>query len=282
MSSTDTFIATLLGGFLAGITGLLTGLFTSRYDRRLRRREAHRLEHKRNFETIQEALVSMKVEVWPLTAKGAENLMLPRWTKPASAARLKNYSIADFQLIETIGDGGLGPPNLKITTVDKVLYSDMGAHFADLSAQLAGIERSTRTDGVKIDTLQFLVSKAIYSAMASSDLSVLRYTFDQGKRATLRDIPLDGIEGQGYAGWLFLMLIGEDPGNWPNDYDSLKRYGLLGGLERLAGEIKASVGPEVREMLKLRNELFSKIDSCIEVIERQRHRMTMKHGCEYL
>src|SRR5207245_1378252 len=118
-----------LGGFLAGITGLLTGLFTSRYDRRLRRREAHRLEHKANFEVIQEACVSLKADVWPLTAKGAENLMLPRWDQPPFGARLKSYSISDFQLIETIGDGGLGPPNLKITTVDKVLYSDIGAHF---------------------------------------------------------------------------------------------------------------------------------------------------------
>ena len=282
MSSADTFVPTLLGGFLAGLTGLLTVLFGSRYDRRLKRREAHRLEHYVNFEIIRKALMELKAEVWPLTAKGAEYLMLPRWDQPPSATRLRIYSITDFRLVETIGSGGVGPPNLKITTVDKVLYSDIGAHFPDISTQLDQIVLWTRTKGVKIDELQFQVSKSIYEAIASSDLPVLRFTFDQGKKANLKEIPLDSMEQRGYAGWLFLLLIGEDPGNWPNDYSSLKKYGLLVGLEKLAGEVKTEISLELKEMLKLRAESLAKIDGCLEAIEQQRHRMTIKHGCHYL
>ncbi len=281
MSSTDTFIATLLGGLLAGLTGLVT----SRYDRRLRRREAHLREHKANFEVIQEALVQLRPLVWPLTAKGSEHLQLPKWDKPPSSFRMKSYSISDFQIIfETTQYGGVsGLPgnNVAIKTVDRVLYSDIGTHFPELATQLAEIERSVRTDGVRLDELVYQVSKAVYSEMASSDLPVLRFTFDRGQAAKLREIP-DGLEGQSYAGWLFLLLIREDPGNWPNDLGILTRYCLIEGLKEVAEEIRAKVGREVDEMLKLRQGLFAMIEACIDTIEKQRHRMTLKHGCEYL
>jgi len=138
-----------------------------------------------------------------------------------------------------------------------------------------------RTDGVRVDELLFQVSKAVYSAMASSQLTVLRWTFDQGKKAILSDIP-EGIESQGYAGWIFLLLIGEDPQHWPMNYSNLKHYGILDGLGKLAGEIKSQNASEVDEMLKLRERLFSGIDHRISMIEEQRHKMSFQHGCEYL
>jgi hypothetical protein len=276
-SSPDTFIATLVGAFLAGIVGL----FTTRYDRRLRRRDTHLREHKANFVVIQEALVQLKPLVWPLTAKGSENLTLPKWEKPPSSFRLKSYSISDFQTIFETTQQGLPGNNVAITRVDKVLYLDIDTHFPEIATHLAEIERSVRSEGVRLNELVYKVSKAVYTEMASSDLPVLRFTFDRGQAAKLREIP-DGLEGQSYAGWLFLLLIGEDPGNWPNDYGILTRYGLMGGLERVASEIKAKIGPELNEMLRLREGLFTKIDTGIDTIEQQRHKTVMKHGCEYL
>jgi hypothetical protein len=277
LSSPDTFIAALLGGFLAGITGLLT----SRYDRRLRRRDAHLREHKANFEVIQEALVQLRAMVWPLTAKGSENLNLPKSDKPPSSFRLKNYWIPDFQMIFEKTQYGLPSNNVAITTVDRVLYSDIDTHFPELAAQLAEVERLVRSDGVRLDEIVYRVSKAVYGEMASSDLPVLTFTFDRGQAAKLREIP-DGLEGQSYAGWLFLLLIKEDPGRWPNDYGILTRYDLIEGLEKMATEIKAKIGPELNEMLRLRQGLFTKIDASIETIEQQRHKAVMKHGCQYL
>ena len=81
------------------------------------------------------------------------------------------------------------------------------------------------------------------------------------QKAILRDIP-DGIESQGYAGWLFLLLIGEDPQNWPMNHRDLKRYGLLDGLEKLAREIRSQNALEVNEMLMLRGRLFTGIERC--------------------
>jgi len=241
-------------------------------------------EHKENFKIIQEALVALKPLVWPLTAKGSENLSLPKWDKPPSSFVLKSYSIPDFQLVETAPYGdvrGLAGNNVSITTVDGILYSDIDTHFPDIAAQLAEIERSVRSDGVRLGELTYKVSKAVYGEMASSDLPVLRFTFDRGQAAKLREIP-DGLEGQSYAGWLFLLVTKEDPGRWPNDYGILTKYNLIEGLEKVATEIKAKIGPELNEMLRLREGLFTKIDASIETIEQQRHKAVMKHRCQYL
>src|SRR6266496_4142976 len=98
LSLTETFVGTVLGGFIAGIVGLLT----ARYERTQRRREDHLRQHKKNFDAIQESLVALKSQVWPLTAKGAENLALPRWDKPQHTNQLRSYSIKDYERFQPV------------------------------------------------------------------------------------------------------------------------------------------------------------------------------------
>jgi gas vesicle protein len=277
LSLADTFIGTVLGGFIAGIVGVLT----ARYERSQRRKEAHLREHKKNFNAIQESLDSLKSQVWPLTAKGAENLALPRWSKPQHT-QLRSYSIKDYQRFQPVS-GNAFNTGFEIIDIDDVLYSDIPKHFSDIAHRLDEIERMVQTEGVRLDQLTYEVSAAVYKSMASSELSVLKWTFDQDKSALLREIASsDTNESQGYAGYLFLMVIGEDPANWPMGYAGLEKYGLVGGLKGVADKIKIENEPKVSEMLQLKKRIFTRIDGCNETMELQKHKSSIKGKCEYL
>jgi|SRR5437870_7390483 len=195
MSLQDTLVGTVAGGAIAGVIGFLT----TRYDRKLVRKEFHLREHRDNLKQIELALISLKEQIWPLTAKGADHLRLPRWDKPPLGEWLKKYSITDFASIKTVGND-----NYKVVAIDPVLYSDIKNHFPDLYSKLTEIERRARTDGFNLGELIFEVLKTIYWTLASSDTSVLKWTLDKGIRATLREIMKEGAnESQWYAGQYF-------------------------------------------------------------------------------
>jgi len=267
-----------LGGFIAGIVGVLT----ARHERSHRRKEAHLREHKKNFDAIQESLDSLKSQVWPLAAKGAENLALPRRDKPQHIQQLRSYSIKDYQRFQPVS-GSAFNTGFKIVAIDEVLYSDMPKHFSDIVHQLGEIEKMVQTLGVRLDQLTYEVSAAVYNSMASSDLSVLKWTFDQGKSALLREIVSSNTnESQGYAGYLFLMVIGEDPANWPLGYAGLEKYGLVDGLKGFANKIRKESEAKVSEMLQLKKRIFTHVDACNETMELQKHKSSIKGRCEYL
>jgi hypothetical protein len=277
MSLTDTVAGTVLGGFIAGIVGLLT----TRYERSLRRKEAHMREHEKNFNVIQDSLLELKPQLWPI-AKGAENFMLPRWKRPPYKQQLVNYSIVNYQRFEKLPGSGLDTV-FRTITVDNVLYLDIPKHFRDIANQLAAIETCVHTKGVQLDELVYEVSDAIYKTMDSSDASVLHYTFDQGNKATLREIASkDSIESQGYAGFLFLLLVKEDPANWPMNYGGLEKYDMLDTLKKLVSEIKDGLGVKASEMLELKSQIFSQIDACNNALELQKHKSSLKGKCEYV
>lgn len=275
VSAYDSVAATILGGAIAG----LVGFGTARYESYLKRREAHFREHKENFEIVQEALESLRAEVFPLTAKGVDDLRLPRWKEPPFKRQLERWSIFRYERVEPIGDTG----QFSVTAVDEVLYSDIAKHFAQDAELLADLAKLVRKEGVELDTLTWDVSHAIYDAMGSSDLSVLKWTFQEGKRTSLRDmVTIDSSEAQSYAGVLFLMLTDEDPGNWPNTYAQLKEYELIPDLKAFADTMREKFGPKIVKMLELRTELLRKIDACISTTEQIRHRTRMKGRCQYL
>jgi hypothetical protein len=277
MSLTDTVAGTVLGGFIAGIVGLLT----TRYERSLRRKEAHMREHEKNFDVIQDSLLELKPQLWPIV-KGAENFMLPRWKKPPYEQQLVTYSIVNYQRFEKLPGSPLDTV-FRTVTVDKVLYLDIPKHFRDIAKQLAAIETCVHTEGVQLDELVYEMSDAIYRTMDSSDVSVLHYAFDQGKKATLREIASkDSIESQGYAGFLFLVLLNEDPANWPMNYGILEKYDLLDALNKVGSEIKERLGAKASQMLELKSRIFSQIDGCNNALELQKHKSSLKGKCEYL
>jgi hypothetical protein len=57
---------------------------------------------------------------------------------------------------------------------------------------------------------------------------------------------------------------------------------LLEGLQVIANEIKKTSDTSVSEMLKLHGEVFDKIDICMTILDELTHKMSLKHGCEYL
>ena len=274
LSLSDTILGTVAGGAIAGLIGFLT----TRYDRKLVRREAHLREHQDNLKVVGRALLSLKQQIWPLTAKGSDDLRLPKWDKPPLGNWPKNYLIADFVSIESMTEKGY-----QVLAVDKILYSDIKNHFPKLSDQLVEVEQTIRMDGVKLDELMSELSVAIYNKLSSSDLSVLKWTLEKGERAPLREIvKLDTNESQWYAGAVFLILIGEDPGKWPNEHAQLKRYGLFEGLQGIANDTKKTSTKDVSEMLRLYQEIFNKIDTAFTTLDELSHKMSLKHGCEYL
>lgn len=273
MSFQDTFIGTVIGGAISGIIGFLT----TRYDRRLVRREAHLQEHRENLRPIEQALVSLKEQLWLPSAKGVEDLWLPRWNQAPLGTWLKGFSIQDFVSVERLGN-----ERFSTIAIDRILYSDMDNHFPKLYSMLAKIEHRSRTDGFRLGELLFEVSKAVYERLSSSNLSVLKWTFDKGERTSIRDIvSVDSNESQWYAGAIFLMLTGEDTRNWPNESAQLKKYGLFESLESLAKGIGTTLGNKVSEMLELRRSCFNAIDDCMQVIEETSHRMKLEGKCEY-
>ena len=107
--------------------------------------------------------------------------------------------------------------------------------------------------------------------------------FDQGKSALLKEIASsDTNESQGYAGYIFLMVIGEDPSNWPMGYAGLEKYGLVDGLKEVADKIKKESEAQVSELLRLKKRIFAYIDNCNETMELQKHKSSIKGKCEYL
>jgi|SRR5438046_756219 len=277
MSLADTIAGTVLGGFIAGIVGLLT----ARYERFLRRRETHMREHDKNFDVIQESLLDLKPQLWPI-AKGAENFSLPRWEKPPHTQQFVRYSILDYQRLEPIPGSAFGT-SFRTITIDTVLYLDMPNHFPDIAHELDTIEKWVHAEGIRLDELLCEVSEAIYKTMDASDMSVLKWGFDQGKSAQLREIASkDSIESQGYAGFLFLLLIQEDPANWPMNYGLLEKYALIDMLKKLVDKIKTESGTKVSELLELKKRIFAQIDQCNEALELQKHKSSIKGKCEYL
>jgi len=79
-----------------------------------------------------------------------------------------------------------------------------------------------------------------------------------------------------------LILIGEDPGKWPNEYAQLQRYDLFPGLQGLSNDIKKTSAKLATEMLRLHQEIFNKIDTALATLDELTHKMSLKHGCEYL
>ena len=277
MSLADTVAGTILGGFIAGIVGFLS----ARYERSLRRREAHMRKHEKNFDAIQESLADLKSQLWPLT-KGAEDFALPTWDKPPLAQVLSKYSITDSQRFEPVSGSPLDT-KFKIISIDRVLYVDIPNHFPSIAQQLEQIERMARKDGLRLDQLTYEVTAAIWKSMAASDLTVLRWTFDQGKKALLREIAsIDSIESRGYGGFLYLILSGEDPANWPMNYRSLGQYGLLDKLKEEADKIKEESGQKISEMLRMKEKIFSFIDRCNDILELEKHKSSLKGKCQYL
>jgi len=278
LSLAETFAGTILGGFIAGIVGFLS----ARYERSLRRREAHLRKHEKNFDAIQESLADLRSQIWPLTAKGAENLSLPRWDKPPHKEQLREFQVTDYQRFEPISESPLST-RFKLVTVDKVLYSDMPNHFPDIARRLNEIESIVRKDGVKLDELMFEVITAIWKSMAASNLTVLKWTFDQGKTAQLREIASsENIESRGYGGWLFLLLIREDRASWPMNYRDLERYRLLESLSGLAAKVKEENAEKVSNMLGLKNRIFGLVDEGNDALELEKHKSSLRGRCQYL
>jgi hypothetical protein len=81
---------------------------------------------------------------------------------------------------------------------------------------------------------------------------------------------------------LFLLLIGEDPANWPMNYRELERYSLRENLNELAAKIKEENAEKVSNMLRLKNRIFALVDECNDALELEKHKSSLQGRCQYL
>ena len=268
MTDWTIIISTIVGALVAG----LVGLFSTYMSRYLDRKERHLNEHKDNFALIGRAIDDLCNEIWPLYY-GAEQLKL---------GHLKHISPESLRL------GIIGVPLFnpkhgdnpeEIVRVDKDLYKDMSKHFNILTNKLEKYDGAMGKDGLEMSKLLVELSERIYSEMYVSEFPVLKWTFDKGGKALLRDFK-DQLEEQEYAGVIFLLVIRQEKSTWPQTFELYERYGLYKGLNEIANKIRGESEDKVNKMIKLLSGIDKLKEECHDLLEKEKHSFKLKGRCE--
>ena len=269
MALSDTIIGTILGGLIAG----MIGLFVALYQNASSRRERHLVDHQEHFKILRKALLDARGRAWLLYSSGAEPFWLPRLEQSRSSD-LESYSISEFQYVERVDEN-----RLMSYVVDEVLYEDLQNHFPDLWSRLRQVQSLLRTDGKEINQAVFQFSGVIHDRFKREELTVFHFGMD-GQECHMYD--LNELEATGYAGYIFLLMIGIERKYWPNSFDFLQKRGILGGLMRLAENIGSEFRNEKDAMLARVEKVSSEIDDCITVLDKWSHTKKLAGNCDYV
>ena len=112
------------------------------------------------------------------------------------------------------------------------------------------------------------LSERIYSEMYKSKLPVLKWTFDKGEKALLRDFK-GQVEEQEYAGIIFLLVIKQNENTWRQTRETYERYGLYTGLKEIADKIREGNEDKVNKISKLLNGIDELKEECHGLLEKQ-------------
>ena len=226
MTDWTILISTVVCALIAGAVGLFS-TYTSRY---LDRKERHLNEHKDNFALIDRTLNEIRNKVWPFNY-GYESPKLNH------IKRISPESPKLSILGITLYNPEIGDKPEEFVKVDSGLYDDMNKHFKIIAEKLNKYEETVKKDGSEILKLMEELSERIYSEMYKSKLPVLKWTFDKGEKALLRDFKAQ-LEEQEYAGVIFLLVIRQEKSTWPQTFEIYERYGLYKGLNEIANKIR--------------------------------------------
>ena len=117
--------------------------------------------------------------------------------------------------------------------------------------------------------------------MYKSELPVLKWTFDKGEKALLRDFK-GQVEEQEYAGIIFLLVVGQDENTWRQTKETYERYELYTGLKKIADKIRTGNEDEVGKIPKLLIGIDELKEECHGLLEREKHSFKLKGRCEYV
>lgn len=274
MSVYFNLLGTILGGLIAGLVGLLS-TYSSR---NLDRRERHLFEHKRNLDAIKSALFETKGRIWPLV-NVAEELRIadPSLSSAPSTRRLKDFNLFDFVKSEPSERGEF----LKVAPIDRILYGDLGNHFPGLAERLGDLTKSVESEGDELRELLSATISRLFEVMRSSDFMVLKWPYQKGVHALLKDLK-GSIEEMDYAGIIFLFAIGEHEAAWPKRIAEQKGVNQYDNLKALGDELRKKMGKDIERMLSLKSSLFTKVDECVSRLETDSHKGKLRGRCKLI
>ena len=266
-------VFTVLGGLIAGVVGLLSTYISLR----AHRREKHLEEHKENLRSLKGALINGKSHLWPFT-NGAEDISLP--TKYEISSVLDTgISFIISSLVPVYSDDNL-------YSVDKVLYKDIKNHFPKLFNRLIKTDNNIKENARTIYKELNKISLSIYGNLnkINPDISLM-YPKAAPKESSDGITKLRFNEAIDYyqyfvAGDVFLFAIKENEDAWPRGIKYLKQIGLYSVFKNIGDAVNNEMKIEIKEMLELKEKLFSDIDSCINEIEKVLHQTKLKGRCE--
>ena len=276
MSLIISVIFTVLGGLIAGGIGYLATIVSLRENRK----EKHFQDHKNNLKSVSKVLTRLFTEVWIVesefvTAYDEFKLHKPPFgnEKSISNIEIKKEPVGIYITNPFSKDYGTFQVGINIA-----LYDDIAIHFNALSESLQKTENEVNKNGKMIQKLLNSLAGIIYEKLENSSIV---FPYHEENRIVLKkfvDLPNDALKN-GYAGSIFLMVIGESECGWPNKVEKLRIDNIYDEMKKLAEEIGNKFGDDLSKLLKLRNNLNQLISDSIEEINRIEITTKLKKNC---
>ena len=275
MSVITSVVFTLMGGLVAGGVGY----FATMVGLREQRKQRHLEEHKTNLKAISEALDKVFGEVW-MFVYGADDLKLPK-SPFGNERRVSNIHIKDEPINIDLSDPFSNEGRKVQVGINAALYDDIPAHFPKLNKLLAETDIEVKENGISILRLLNSLSTKIYEELKSSEIDFPYWTGNKTELKKFSELSNEAIEWD-YAGSIFLMVIGEDEGDWSSKVGWLKNNHIYNDLKKMADTVKQQFWDQLNQLLALHNRLFKLINESKNEIEKLHLITRLKGKCPYL
>ncbi|MGP6294324.1 hypothetical protein [Caldiplasma sukawensis] len=275
ISLIESAVFTILGGLVAGGVGYLANIISLREQRK----QKHLEDHKKNLKALSKALDQLWSEVWPFVY-GAEDLKLP---KPpfGNEKRVQNIDIKTEPIAMEIPNPSSNDSRVIQVGIDEILYDDIPVHFPELHKLLEKTELDVKENGKEILKLLNSLSANIYEKLVGSEIDFPYWDGNKTVFKKFRDLKNEILETD-FAGSVFLMVLGEDEGNWPRKVGRLKNNRVYDELKNLSEAVKIQFGDELDHLRWLHDKIFNLIHETKEEIERNNLATRLNGRCRYL
>lgn len=279
MSIITSVIFTVIGGLVAGGVGYFATIVSLREQRK----QKHLEEHKNNLNAVSKALDQIWGEVWPFVF-GAEDLKLPK-SPFGNEESVQNIQIKTVPIIMQRSILSSGNNRTFQVGIDSVLYDDIKAHFPELNKLLEKTEQKLKENSSNTLKLLNYVSDIIYEGLTNTDIDfpgILIHNENGLNPTTTKFINLSDEDKMINAGYIFLMVIGDDEDTWPNKVRLLKRNNVYYKLKKLSEEIEIQFREDLERLRELHNQILQLIDETKDEIDKIEHMTSLKGRCRYL
>ena len=279
MSLVTSVIFTVIGGLVAGGVGYIATVVSLREQRK----QKHLEVHKNNLNAVGKALDQIWSRIWPFVY-GAVGLKLP--ISPfGNEKSLQNIQIKTTPIIMQQSLLSSGTNQIFQGFIDSVLYNDIPSHFRDLDKLLEKTENKFNKSGLTTLKLLNNLSDIIYNKLNNVDIDFpgIPLRTEKGFNPTTTKFKyLSDEDKLSNAGYIFLMVIGEDEDKWQNNVERLKNMALYDKLKKLSEEIINEFGEDLNQLLELHDQIFQNIDETKEEIDKIKHTTKLNGSCMYI